>query len=205
MKELIHTASIFVCATAAALSSHGAWAGPAECDCPDIALKTNLLHDALLTPDLGIEVALPANFSASLTGTYAWWSNDSRHRYWRIRMGVAEVRYWFGACAQCRIMTGHHAGIYVSLYDYDFEFGGRGWQSPDATFGAGISYGYSMKISRNLNLDFGVRAGYSGGTLIKYKPQCGNYVCTSHSFHRYFGLTGLSVSLVWFPGGHTKK
>ena len=107
MKGLIHTVSIFVCALAAVLSSHSAWAGPADCECPDIAIKTNLVHDAFLTPDLGIEVVLPANFSISLTGTYAWWSNDSRHRYWRIRMGVAEARYWFGGCADCRFLTGH--------------------------------------------------------------------------------------------------
>ena len=205
MKGLIHTVSIFVCALAAVLSSHSAWAGPADCECPDIAIKTNLVHDAFLTPDLGIEVVLPANFSISLTGTYAWWSNDSRHRYWRIRMGVAEARYWFGGCADCRFLTGHHAGIYASLFDYDFEFGGRGWQSPDASFGVGIAYGYSIKISRNLNLDFGLRAGYSAGTLIKYKPQCGTYVCTDRSYQRRFGLTGVAVSLVWFPGRHSKK
>ena len=52
----------FVCALAAVLSSHSAWAGPADCECPDIAIKTNLVHDAILTPDLGIEVVLPANF-----------------------------------------------------------------------------------------------------------------------------------------------
>lgn len=205
MKGLIHTVSIFVCALAAVLSSHSAWAGPADCECPDIAIKTNLVHDAFLTPDLGIEVVLPANFSVSLTGTYAWWSNDSRHRYWRIRMGVAEARYWFGGCADCRFLTGHHAGIYASLFDYDFEFGGRGWQSPDASFGVGIAYGYSIKISRNLNLDFGLRAGYSAGTLIKYKPQCGTYVCTDRSYQHRFGLTGVAVSLVWFPGRHSKK
>lgn len=205
MKGLIHTVSIFVCALAAVLSSHSAWAGPADCECPDIAIKTNLVHDAILTPDLGIEVVLPANFSVSLTGTYAWWSNDSRHRYWRIRMGVAEARYWFGGCADCRFLTGHHAGIYASLFDYDFEFGGRGWQSPDASFGVGIAYGYSIKISRNLNLDFGLRAGYSAGTLIKYKPQCDTYVCTDRSYQHRFGLTGVAVSLVWFPGRHSKK
>ena len=43
------------------------------------------------------------------------------------------------------------------------------------------------------------------GKLIKYHPQCGTYVCTSHTTHRYLGITGLEVTLVWFPGKGAKN
>ena len=115
------------------------------------------------------------------------------------------MRIWLGEKASKRALTGHRLGIYGSALDYDFEFGGRGWQSPKTTYGVGISYGYSFRISDRLNLDLGLKAGYSAGRLIKYKPQCDRYVCTGSSFKRYFGLTGLEVTLVWFPGRGSKN
>ena len=170
-------------------------------DCePVLALKSNLAHDALLTPDLGVEICLARRFSVSASGVWAWWSDDDAHRYWRIYGGWVELRYWFGAAARRQAMTGHHAGIYGSMLSYDFEFGGKGWQSPGWTYGAGVSYGYSFRLNGCLNLDVGCRIGYSAGDVVTYRPQCGMYVCQSHRNVRYFGPTGLEVTLVWFPG-----
>ena len=178
-----------------------------ECDdCqPRFALKTNMLYDAIVTPDLGVEMSLARKFSLSVEGVYAWWSKDSAHRYWRIRGAWAEMRYWFGSKSEIRALTGHHIGVYGSAFDYDFEFGPRGWQSPKGTYGVGVGYGYSFRLNGRLNLDLAVKAGYSTGKLIKYKPQCGRYVCTDRSKSHYFGVTGLEITLVWFPGKNTKN
>ncbi len=173
-------------------------------DCmPRMALKTNLLHDALLTPDIGLEVGIGQQWSLSVEGVWAWWSRESSHRYWRIYGGWVEFRYWFGSRSLQRSLTGHHAGLYGSMLTYDFEFGNKGWQSPDFTYGVGISYGHSWAIGKRLNIDVSARVGYSIGKLIKYHPQCDTYVCIAHYTHRYMGLTGIEVTLVWFPGrGH---
>ena len=185
---------------------------PVRADCPEcdscvprIAIKTNLVHDALLTPDLGIEVGIARKFSLSAEGVWAWWSRSERHRYWRIYGGWLEMRCWLGELSHRRALSGHHVGIYGSLLEYDFEFGGRGWQSPSLTYGVGVSYGYSFPVSSRLNIDVSARFGYSCGELIKYRPQCGTYVCQSHSYNRYFGPTGLEVTLVWFPGRGKKN
>lgn len=174
----------------------------AECDdcLPRFAVKTNLLHDAVLTPDLGVEISIARRISLSVEGVYAWWSNDSRHRYWRVRGGVAEMKVWFGSRSQQRALTGHHTGVYVSVHDYDFEFGHRGWQSPDANFSVGLGYGYSFRITPRLNLDLGIRIGYLTGKVTEYVPQCGRYVCTDRYYNHYFGPTGIDITLVWFPG-----
>lgn len=175
-------------------------------DCyPRIGIKTNLLYDVVLTPDVGIEISVAKKFSLSLEGVYAWWSNDSRHRYWRVRGGSLEMRIWLGENHKERAMSGHHVGVYGSVHDYDFEFGGKGWQSPDATYGAGISYGFAIPIGERLNLDFGIKAGYSGGSIIRYRPECGSYTGLNKTFHKYVGVTGLEVTLVWFPGRHHKN
>lgn len=187
-------------------SSFGSTTGNECDDCqPRFALKTNMLYDAIVTPDLGVEMSLARKFSLSVEGVYAWWSKDSAHRYWRIRGAWAEMRYWFGSKSEIRALTGHHIGVYGSAFDYDFEFGNRGWQSPKGTYGVGVGYGYSFRLNGRLNLDLAFKAGYSTGKLIKYKPQCGRYVCTDRSTSHYFGVTGLEITLVWFPGKNTKN
>ena len=165
-----------------------------------VALRTNMLHDALLTPDIGVELTLYRKFSIGIEGVGAWWSNDSKHRFWRIKGGWVDMQLWLGSRCENRALTGHHIGVYGSMHTFDFEFGGKGWQSPDWTFGCGISYGYSIRIAPRLNIDFSARVGYSTGTLVEYRPQCGAYVCTNRSTRHYLGLTGIGVTLVWFPG-----
>ena len=52
-----------------------------------MAVKTNLLYDAFLVPNVGLEFYLGKGFSASGNWMYAWWKSDKRHRYWRIYGG----------------------------------------------------------------------------------------------------------------------
>lgn len=170
------------------------------------AIKSNLLHDALLTPDLGVELRLPGNFSVAAEGVMAWWSRDSRHRCWHIYGGWLEARYWLADKPVERALTGHHFGIYASLHSFDFEFGsGKGWQCPGLTWGAGVSYGYSWKLNERLNLDLSARVGYTSGEVTKYGVECGMHVCRGRELRRYFGPTDLCVTLVWFPGSKSRN
>lgn len=179
-----------------------------DCGCSEmrVALKSNLLHDAMLTPDVGIEVRLPGNFSVGAEGILAWWSNDRRHHSWRIYGGWAEARYWFGKKSAERALTGHHAGIYGSIHSFDFEFGrGRGWQTPGVMWDAGVSYGYSWELNARLNIDLSARLGYAEGEVTNYDAQCGMHVCKGRKMHRYVGLTDICVTLVWFPGKKSRN
>lgn len=128
-----------------------------------MAVKTNLLYDALLVPNLALEFYLGNRWSLSGGWMYAWWKNDTRHRYWRIYGGELELRRYFGRKAEEKPLIGHHLGIYLQGLTYDFEWGGEGYLS-HWTYGAGISYGYSLPVARRFNLDFGLGVGYLGGT-----------------------------------------
>lgn len=175
------------------------------CDLPEakgirIMVKSNLLHDMLLTPDIGFEVGFTPHWSLSLQGVCAWWSNDSRHRYWRVAGGTAEARYWIVPANFSRTQKGHHVGIYCSAHCFDFEFGNTGHQSKGPVWGGGITYGYSIPLSRRLNLDLSASIGGSWGKALKYHPECGKYVCDSHLDIQRFGISDLGVTLVWYPG-----
>ena len=49
-----------------------------------MGLKTNLLYDALLVPNIGLEFYLGKGWSIGGNYMHAWWKNDKRHRYWRV-------------------------------------------------------------------------------------------------------------------------
>lgn len=171
-------------------------------------IRTNMLYDALLVPNIGVEFYLGKNWSIMGNWMYGWWKNDHRHRYWRIYGGDIALRKWFGRAADEKPLTGHHLGIYGQIFTYDFETGGRGYMGgkPGGTlwdkmnYAAGVEYGYSLPIARRLNIDFSIGIGYWGGTYYEYKPVDGCYVWQRTKERHWFGPTKAEVSLVWLIG-----
>lgn len=174
-----------------------------------MGLKTNLLYDALALPSIGAEFYIGRNYSVVANWTYGWWKTDRLHRYWRAYGGDIALRRWFGHQAADKPLTGHHLGIYAGIYTYDFEWGSTGFMGgrPGGTLWdkcqrmAGIEYGYSLPLSRRLNMDFTIGVGYLGGKYVKYRPcDDGRYVWEATRKLSWFGPTKLEISLVWLIG-----
>ena len=169
------------------------------------ALKTNLLYDALLVPNLGIETSIGRGWTLGASGMLAWWSKDASHKYWRIYGGEMEIRKYFGRKAKEKPMQGHHISLYGQFLTYDIENGGTGHQSKK-TYGAGMEYGYSLPIGRRLNLDFGLGVGYIKSHYKTYEPKDGCYVYEATRNRTWIGPTRGEVSLVWLLGnGNTNS
>lgn len=179
-----------------------------ECHPFYMALKTNLLTDALALPNIGAEFYVGKNWSVGANWTYGWWDNDRKHRYWRAYGGDVVVRRWFGKKAAGKPLTGHHIGLYAGIVTYDFEFGGTGYMGgiPGGTlwdrcnYVAGVEYGYSLPVARRLNIDFTLGIGYAGGKYIKYDPKNGYYQWKSTNRLTWIGPTKAEISLVWLIG-----
>lgn len=169
-----------------------------------LGIKTNLLYDALLVPNLGLEFHLGKGFSLEASYCHAWWDKQSEHKYWRIYGGELGLRRYFGGKSDWSPLSGHHVGIYGQCYTYDFELGKRG-QLSDMTYGVGVEYGYSLPICRSLNIDFGIGLGYLGGEYSIYDPDKGCYVWQTTMQRHWFGPTKLEISLVWIIGGEVKQ
>lgn len=161
-----------------------------------IYLRTNLLYDAVLLPNVGVELGLGRKWTFLAEGTGNWLGQNSKHRYWRMNCASIEARVWTAGVASAIMHKGHHWGIYAAAYRYDFEFGGKG-QMGDFNYGGGISYGYSAPIGRKLSLDFGLAVGYIGGKYKEYKPIDSHYVWQADKNRNYVGPTKLELSLVW--------
>lgn len=169
------------------------------------ALKSNLLYDALLVPNLALEASIGSGWTLGAGGMLAWWSKDAKHRYWRIYGGDLEIRKYFGTLSKSKPLQGHHLGIYGDFLTYDFEFGAKGYQSK-ATYAAGIKYGYSQPIANRLNLDFALGIGYLHSNYKTYVPRDGCYVYQETKKQKWLGPTQAEISLVWLLGkGNTNN
>lgn len=173
-----------------------------------MAVYSNMLFDAAAVPNLGIELYLGKNWTIGANYMHAWWSNDSRHRYWRIYGGDLNVKYWLGKRAHEKPLTGHHIGAYVQAFTYDFEWGGKAYMAGEpggnifdrAHIGWGIEYGYSLPIAKRFNIDFSLGVGYVGGRVYEFEPDGDHYLWTATKNKHWFGPTKLEVSLVWLIG-----
>lgn len=171
-----------------------------------MALKTNMLYDAALVPNIGVEFYLGKGWTLGGNYMYAWWDNDRKHNYWRIYGGELDVRKYFGRRAKEKPLTGHHLGLYGGIVTYDFELGGRGYLGDRWSYYAGIEYGYSLPVAKRLNIDFGIGIGYFGGEYKEYVPMDGHYVWQVTKQRHWFGPTKAEISLVWLLGrGNTNK
>ncbi len=173
-----------------------------------MAVKTNMLYDAALLPNLGAEFYVGKNWSVFGDWMYGWWDRNSTHFYWRAYGGTVGVRRWFGRAADLKPLTGHHLGLFAGAVTFDFELGGQGYMGgvPKGTLWdralvvAGVEYGYSLPVTPRLNIDFTIGLGYMGGKVIKYSPYENFYRWESTDRMNWVGPTKLEVALVWLIG-----
>ncbi len=168
------------------------------------ALKSNLLFDAILVPNIGIEVTLCKQMTLAFDWYHTWFKSDSRHRYWQCYGGYLTLRHYLRKNVNVdNDLTGHHIGAYVSMLTYDVEWGGKGYQASTPGFGFGLEYGYGTPLNRRLRLDFNIGIGYYGDEYKKYEPandNTGHYVWLSTNKRNWWGPTKAEVSLKWIIG-----
>ena len=177
--------------------------GIARVQAQDVAVKTDLLKDDVLTPTIGVEFGLAPKWTFEVSGSLnAWPVND---HYWKQWMVMPEARYWF-----CQRFAGHFVGAHVLGGQYNFgnlhnniKFLGtdfskltderhQGWM-----VGAGIAYGYDWILSRHWNLEAEIGFGWVYTRYDVYPcATCGSKT-RSRKPHNYVGPTKAAINLVY--------
>jgi len=166
-----------------------------------VALKTNLLYDATLTPNAGVEVGLGRKHSLQLFyGLHPWKFGSRDQNYLKHWVLNPEYRYWF-----CQRMNGHFLGVHAFGGEYDasqvhLPFGYwkelrdhryEGWY-----IGGGISYGYQWVLSRHWNLEAALGFGVAYIDYQKFAcGECGRRL--QDGSKTYIGPTKLALSLMY--------
>lgn len=168
---------------------------------PVVTLKTNLLHAATLTPNLGMDIGLGKKTSLELFAAYNPWKregtleNNKKIAHLVLR---PEFRWWF-----CERLNGHFLGVNAFYWQYNigghnvplFKFK-KDERYEGHAVGAAVTYGYHLPLHKRWGLEFSISAGAAYMDHDIY--DCAVCSGASGSDSRwYFGPTNASVSLVF--------
>ena len=174
-----------------------------------LALKTNLLYDAVSWLNFSVEVPIKDRYSVLYYHQFPWWTWGKGNNEYCMRflsMG-AEARWWFKPMprekTEKRIkrdkLMGHFLGVYAESGKWDFErkrdicYQGEHWS-------AGLSYGYAMPIGKWLNLELSLSVGYASIAYRGYSPSEDYEILWREPEKKgrwnYIGATKAQVSLV---------
>lgn len=162
-----------------------------------LAVRTNLLQWATLTPNIGLEWRIDRNWGVQVNAAYTYWSWSSGDRRYSVLDLSPEVRRYLGPSRR------GYVGLMGQAGNFNYKFSQTGRQGD--FYGGGIVGGYQLPVGRCLMLDFGAGIGYVRADYDKYTRIDGYNVRAGSGTKNYFGLDHLTVGLVWTFGGNGNK
>lgn len=170
----------------------------------NVAVKTNVLSDALLNPNAAVEVGLAPKWTLDISGEFNVW-NMSHNRRWKHWVVQPEARYWF-----CDRFAGHFVGVHllggqynVGGLDFNFSFLGTDFSKlKDSRYqgwfgGAGVAYGYDWVLGQHWNLEAEIGIGWTYTRYDRFRcAGCGKKI-ESDKPHNYFGPTKAAINIVY--------
>lgn len=169
------------------------------------AVKTNLLYDATLTPNLGLEIGLaPKHTLQAFYSLNLWKKPLNDNRQWKHWQTGLEYRWW-----PCSKFNGHFIGLHTMGGEFNFaglrhfKLPFYNWPSDLSTMryegwnvGGGFTYGYQWILGRHWNLEASMGVGYQYIHYKKYPcAECGTQLATGHK--HYIGLDKLALSIMY--------
>ena len=170
----------------------------------NVGMKTNIVGDALLSPNLDVEFGLSTKWSMDVSGQFNFWTvNGHRWRHWALQ---PEARYWF-----CERFAGHFLGFHAIAGEFNFgnidsklSFLGSNFRKlSDRRYqgwgiGLGAAYGYSWVLGMHWNLELELGLGWIYSRYDAYPcTECGTKLESDRS-HNYFGPTKTALNLVYY-------
>ena len=163
-----------------------------------LAIETNLLYDAFVIPNIGMEIGVCKGLTISGNYQNIWLRNTARDKWHRFEGFEIGINHYINN--EKHRIKGHHIGIYGQMMTWDFTIDGRGYLAERWAYGGGISYGYALPIGRRFNLDFEIGVGYLGGNMHEYIPTDGHRVWQIVKRFRWIGPTKVGITLQWLIG-----
>ena len=156
-----------------------------------MAVKTDLLKDALMIGDIGIDFVVAERHTIGMEFVY---TDNPIGRPMKISGLMPEYRYWFNG----RPFTRQHIGLVGGFASYDIMLGTNIYKG-DA-YGLGISFGHTFTLTPHWNIELGSSVGivgykqefyYKGDNYLGYK-----YRTNSHGYYLMPIKMGVSVVYV---------
>ena len=164
-----------------------------------VAVKSNLLYDVATVLNAEVEVPLGDHFSVAVEYLFPWWERDNKYCLQLLELGF-EGRYWLREQARHKgCLQGWFVGVYAMSGMYDFQYK-RDVNYQGEFWSAGVTAGYAMRLTKRLNLEFSLSAGFLSSAYRHYFPAddwSELYRDGKSGRTNYFGPTKAKVALVW--------
>lgn len=173
-----------------------------ESSYPKYAVKINALYGlATLTPNIGFEIGLNGKSSLDFSASFNPWNREGTpddNKKIAHALIRTEYRRWL-----CEQYNGHFFGVHA----YYTNFNVSGHKVPLLNFkkenryqgfgfGAGITYGYNLPLSKNWGLEFNIGIGAAWLKTDKY--DCGICSEVKDTYDKiYVGPTRAGITLVY--------
>lgn len=176
---------------------------PSKANAQDVGIKTNILYDAALSPNLGVEIGLAPRWTLDISGNInAWTVNGHKWKHW---LAQPEARYWF-----CERFQGHFIALHALGGQFNVgnigglkDFLGNKFSTLENSryqgwgVGGGIAYGYAWVLGKHWNLEAEIGVGYVYAKYDRYPcANCGTKLESDKS-HNYFGPTKAALNFVY--------
>ena len=172
---------------------------------PFLSIKSNLVHDATASMNLGFELRTGYNTSFDFPVTYNPWT-FSGGKKWKHILIQPEFRLWTDETFKGHFfgVHGHYAFYNVGRLDnppfteYMHNHRFEGWLA-----GGGLSYGYRWNFDHRWGVEATIGVGYAYLSYDKYEcAGCGKWV--ESKTKNYFGPTKAGLTLIYSMGGKAK-
>ena len=167
---------------------------------PRMALRTNLLYDATLSPNLGVDVRVDSAWTVGLlVGINAWDIDKAKNKKWRHALFSIRARKYRDSLFhkgyyEADVIYSHYNvgntkipfGLYSAVKDHRLQ---------GDLIALGGKYGYSWILSRTwrIEAEAGVAVGYAW--FKEYDcPHCGTFIGNGD---RIFLLPQLGINVVY--------
>lgn len=174
-----------------------------------VALKTNVLYDAATALNYQVEVPIGKNFSVVWEHYFPWWATKKELKYCLQYLTLGgEARWWFAPKPRPEtsnrvlrdVLVGHYIGAYGLWGKADLQWQDKfGMYQCSPIFSAGLTYGFVTPITKHLNLELSVSAGYARIPYQHYIPSEDWQILwrdrEDAGITHYFGPTKITVTL----------
>lgn len=137
-----------------------------------MALKTNLLYDAVTALNFEVEIPIGGRFSIMAEDVFPWWETGNKYCFEMWEIGF-EGRYWFKPWEKYsdQKLRGPYAGIYAMSSKYDFQYD-RKLNYQGEYWSTGVTAGWSLPVGKKkwARLDFSLSAGFLQTDYRHYMP-----------------------------------
>ncbi|MDR1859716.1 MAG: DUF3575 domain-containing protein [Bacteroidales bacterium] len=154
------------------------------------ALRTNMLYDLALMPNIGLEWRITPKFGLKVDGGYSDWSFNNGEKIHKFTYVNPELRWYLN------LPVGLYVGVGGNYCDCtvkpkDIIYDGKFWN-------VGAIVGYQLWLSERLTLDFNAGLGCTFLNYDTYKVNAGQRTLEGSDVSRKIpGPSQLTIALSW--------